>query len=1017
MSESPDPAPVAAADPCPLPAPWPLGVARRVLVFAPHPDDETIGCGGAIALLRQAGVALRVVLVSDGSGAGALPPGTAAARQLEMRAALGRLGVDDLVVVGLPDGSLSGCAGLDQAVLKEVDAFTPEWILGPAEADAHRDHQAVAAAVRRAARARSCVTMVWEYETWSALAVTHVLDIEAVFERKLQALREHKTALACADYLRATEGLARYRGLLLGRPGGGVAECFRGVDRNKIDLDPQPTPDARLQRLHEDYARLEAGYRQLTTSLSWRCTAPLRSVRAGLRAGAMRRGLRALWRALPLAPQTRQRLRVRLLTNPFLSRWVAAAASGDGHLRLGDAQVRPTVDKQAVRARAEEELTAFLATGRTLCFPESASPRVSVIVVLYNQAGLSHWCLQALASSCEVDYELIVFDNASSDRVPELTDRLVGAVVRREGENLGFLRAVNRAAALARGEYLLLLNNDALVEPQTLARAVARLDLDAGAAACGGPILLWDGRLQEAGSIIWRDGACQGYGRGEAPDDPAYAFVRDVDYCSGAFLMLRRTVFEALGGFDERYAPAYYEESDLCVRAIEAGHRVVYDPAVRVKHFEFASAVDAGQALALQARNREVFVQRHAGFLAAQALPGPAAMWRARSRLPARSVRLLVIDDRVPIPALGRGYPRAASLLRELHGAGACVTHFPLLVPNTDVTEVRRVLHERVEVILNRGLPGLEGFLDERRGSFDAVMVSRPHNMEVVQALLRRRPDLLGAAHLIYDAEALCARRDIARAAVLGRPWSAAQQDAAVSDELALASGARMVITVSAAEASVFGAAGHGDVRVLGHGLKVRPTPAPFDRRRGVLFVGAIEEGLDSPNTDSLLWFMQQVWPRIQAALGERALLDLVGPCECAQVRALAGDGVRIRGRVDDVAQWYDRARVFIAPTRFAAGIPHKAHEAAAFGLPMVTSTLVASQLGWEPPALMHADDPVEFAAACVAMHDDEQRWSAARLEALERVLRDCAPEVFAEGVRQLVHDLQPVGAAPEACS
>jgi glycosyltransferase involved in cell wall biosynthesis len=115
------------------------------------------------------------------------------------------------------------------------------------------------------------------------------------------------------------------------------------------------------------------------------------------------------------------------------------------------------------------------------------------------------------------------------------------------------------------------------------------------------------------------------------------------------------------------------------------------------------------------------------------------------------------------------------------------------------------------------------------------------------------------------------------------------------------------------------------------------------------------------------------------------------------------------------VAQWYDRARVFIAPTRFAAGIPHKAHEAAAFGLPMVTSTLVAGQLGWEPPALLHADDAAAFAAACVAMHDDEQHWSEARREALERVQRDCAPEVFAARVGQLVDDLQPAGVAPEA--
>jgi GT2 family glycosyltransferase len=179
----------------------------------------------------------------------------------------------------------------------------------------------------------------------------------------------------------------------------------------------------------------------------------------------------------------------------------------------------------------------------------------------------------------------------TSDRVPQLLDAWTAPSVLRPGENLGFLRAVNLAAARARGRHLLLLNNDAMLEPDTLRHAVARLDGDAGIGAVGGPILLWDGRLQEAGSIVWRDGSCQGYGRGDDPVRPEYGFVRDVDYCSGAFLMVRRTLFEALGGLDTPSCPAYYEETDFCVRLWEAGHRIVYDPRVRIRHFEFASEV------------------------------------------------------------------------------------------------------------------------------------------------------------------------------------------------------------------------------------------------------------------------------------------------------------------------------------------------------------------------------------------------------------------------------------------
>ncbi|WP_088285358.1 PIG-L family deacetylase [Ideonella sp. A 288] len=219
-SSSPAPAQAAglAADAplCVLPQPLPLAEARRVLVFAPHPDDESIGCGGALALLSQAGAAVRVVLVSDGSGAGGLPPGAGEVRQQEFRDALTRLGVADAVLLGLPDGALSEQPGLDAALAAQVNDFGPDWVLCPSRVDLHRDHRVVAAAARRAALSHAGVQRLCEYETWSTLPITHALDIGAVIDTKLDALGRHRTALACGAYVEATAGLARHRGLLLG---------------------------------------------------------------------------------------------------------------------------------------------------------------------------------------------------------------------------------------------------------------------------------------------------------------------------------------------------------------------------------------------------------------------------------------------------------------------------------------------------------------------------------------------------------------------------------------------------------------------------------------------------------------------------------------------------------------------------------------------------------------------------------------------------------------------------------
>ena len=239
-----------------------------------------------------------------------------------------------------------------------------------------------------------------------------------------------------------------------------------------------------------------------------------------------------------------------------------------------------------------------------------------------------------MAGSQGVNAEALVVDNGSSDRVPQLLERVDGATVLRPGKNLGFLLAVNQAAKQARGRYLVLLNNDAMLEPHTLRDAVARLDADPSAGAAGGPILLWDGQLQEAGSIVWRDGSCQGYGRGDDPARPEYQFVRDVDYCSGAFLVLRRSLFESMGGLDPALVPAYYEESDFCVRLWESGQRIVYDPQLRIRHFEFASEVSAGSAIELQRRHQALFVQRRVWRHSAWCWPAPVTCRLCRSEQP-----------------------------------------------------------------------------------------------------------------------------------------------------------------------------------------------------------------------------------------------------------------------------------------------------------------------------------------------------------------------------------------------
>jgi glycosyltransferase involved in cell wall biosynthesis len=179
------------------------------------------------------------------------------------------------------------------------------------------------------------------------------------------------------------------------------------------------------------------------------------------------------------------------------------------------------------------------------------------------------------------------------------------------------------------------------------------------------------------------------------------------------------------------------------------------------------------------------------------------------------------------------------------------------------------------------------------------------------------------------------------------------------------------------------------------------PTPQGFDERAGLLFVGAFHAKQHSPNSDSVCWFSTEIWPRIRARLGAPIDFSVAGSHPPPRVRELAAEGVKVLPDVEDLAALYDRARVFVAPTRFAGGIPYKVHHAAAHGLPVVCTSLLANQLGWKhEQELLAADDAEGFAACCCRLYQDPLLWDRLRRGALARIEAECSARAFDGAVR-----------------
>ena len=642
------------------------------------------------------------------------------------------------------------------------------------------------------------------------------------------------------------------------------------------------------------------------------------------------------------------------------------------------------------RARLQQ----LLSSSERIAFPHFEQPGVSMILVFLNKAHLSILGLESILANADAPYEVVIVDNGSTDDTCRLLERIDGANIVRNSANVGFAKACTQGAEQARGEHLCFLNNDVLLQPGALGTATSNFP-DSGVGAVGGKILLANGDLQEAGSVIWADGTAVGYGRGDDPDRPQYQFRRAVDFCSGVFLLTPRSLFQELGGFNSLYSPAYYEDADYCMRVWKRGRSVIYEPRAIVRHYESASSDGNEAAQGLMAVNHRKFVDEWRAELPRHLPNSGSNLQRARISVNSTGARILYIDDRVPHRHLGAGYPRSNDILSCLARQGHHVTCATLTYP----------LSEDGYSDVPRDVELLDGIFDSARlfrdyvPNSDVIWVSRPHNMQAFLAQTRGRARQ--NAKLIYDAEAIFAQRDQLRALIEGRETSPGELNRAMESELSLAKAADAVIVVSEKDRQVMVAGGVNDVHIISYRLDTKPTPNGFDERRTFLFVGAMH-GADNPNADAMRYFCRSIWPAVRAATGSE--LAIAGYGSEVALADLKVDGVRVLGQQEDLTEFYNQARVFVVPTRYSAGIPYKAHEAAAFGVPLVVSSLIAEQLSWKDhDECLVANSATEFAQACCRLYGDPRLWGVVRSNALRRIARDFSETAFSHAISSLL--------------
>jgi GT2 family glycosyltransferase/glycosyltransferase involved in cell wall biosynthesis len=613
------------------------------------------------------------------------------------------------------------------------------------------------------------------------------------------------------------------------------------------------------------------------------------------------------------------------------------------------------------------------------------SPRITIIIPAFNNIDVT---LRALASllACDVDIpiQVVVADDASTDGTIEILARLPGVEIVRNGRNRGFVDGCNRGAALARAWSILFLNNDTELAPGALRTLEARLASDDSVGIVGSKLVYPDGRLQEAGGIIWSDAGGWNFGRLDRPDRPQYNFARDVDYVSGASLLVRTDLFRELGGFDERFAPGYYEDADLCFAVRQRGFRVVYEPRSVVTHYEgMTSGTDESAGMKrFQPINKSKFFEKWEDVLELDhVLPDPANVSRAARLRGGEQRAVLVVDSYVPLYDREAGSNRLQHLIAGLREAKFRIVFFPdnalAMQPYTGDLQVNGI--EVAYRVQNEHRSWQEQFV-ENLASVDLVWICRPELCKKYLPLVRAHANL----PVVYDTIDLHHVR-IRRQAELEGRFADDEWKRLEALELSCAFAADGTVVVSEAERELLCERGISPVCVVPtvHDPELEPSGG-FEQSRGLLFIGGFNH---TPNVDAALWLVKEIMPRVWEEI-PGVPVTLLGSDPSPEVRNLASPCVFVPGFIHDVSPHFRSARMFVAPLRFGAGVKGKIGHALSFGLPIVTTPI-----GAEGFAIVNdvsglvATSADDFAEAIVRLYHDSRLWnrlSAASTSVLE---------------------------------
>lgn len=643
--------------------------------------------------------------------------------------------------------------------------------------------------------------------------------------------------------------------------------------------------------------------------------------------------------------------------------------------------------------RGDFSIGGEFAEGGLLTLPPCENPLVSIVIPAYNQVAYTYACIRSIIAHTDSEftpYEVILADDVSTDATIHIGEYIDNLIISRNASNMGFLKNCNQAAKHARGEYIFFLNNDTKVHEGWLSSLVELIASDESIGMVGSKLVYADGRMQEAGGIIWSDASGWNYGRLDDPDKPEYNYVKDVDYISGAAIMIRTSLWKEIGGFDEYFAPAYCEDSDLAFEVRKHGKRVVYQPKSVVTHFEGISNgtdVNGTGLKRYQVVNQEKFKTKWADELKKQSVnTGNPDPFSARDRSQAKPC-VAIIDHYVPTWDKDAGSKTTYQYIRMFLKKGFNVKFIG-----------DNFLHEEpytsglqqlgVEVLYGTEYrDNIYEYFRKNNNNINFCYLNRPHIAVKYIDFLKKNTDI----KCIFYGHDLHYLRILREYELTGEIRKKRESDYWRSVEFSVMEQADMVYYPSEVEIEAIHKY-HPEIPAkaitayVWEDFKDDTAASDFKLREGMLFVGGFKH---PPNADAVKWFASRIMPRLRAAMPDINFY-VAGSGADEDVLKLndSSKGIHILGFVSDerLQELYASTRLTVVPLRYGAGVKGKVVEAIYNNAAIITTSVGAEGIPDADKVMVVVDDnpeslienseaiEQEFADKLTALYNDPDR-------------------------------------------